>query len=72
MGMNKSFSEILQYYLKSEQLTQAQFALKINARQSQISEWLKGKAKPGYDMIRQMSIAFAVPADYWLGIIENY
>lgn len=72
MFMNNSFCEILRHFLKSQQLTQAQFALKIHARQSQISEWLHGKAKPSYDMLKQMSIAFDVPADYWLGITDNY
>lgn len=53
-------------------MTQTAFALKINVKPSRVSEWLKGKAKPGYDMLKQMAIAFSISADYWLGITENY
>lgn len=70
--MEKSFGEILKYYLYTEQLTQAQFALKIFATQGQVSEWISGKAKPGYDTLKQMAIAFEVPVEYWLGIVDNY
>ncbi len=70
--MKKTFSEILQHYLYAEQLTQEQFAIKINAKQSQVSQWISGKAKPGYDTLRQMAIAFDVPVEYWLGLVDNY
>ncbi len=70
--MNTPFSKILRHFLDSQQLTQAQFALKIHAKQSQVSEWLHGKSNPGYDMIKQMSISFEVSADYWLGLTDNY
>ncbi|MBS1416484.1 MAG: helix-turn-helix transcriptional regulator [Clostridia bacterium] len=37
-----------------------------------MSEWLKGKAKPGYDMLRKMALSFNVSADYFLGIKDNF
>ena len=67
---NLDFSSILQHFLQSNQLTQTAFAAKIGVKQSQVSEWLKGKAKPGYDMLKTMAIAFNVSADYFLGIKE--
>ena len=70
--MKKTFSEILSEFLKDNELTQVAFAKKVGIKQSQVSEWLKGKAKPGYDLLRQMALSFNISADYFLGIIENY
>ena len=44
----------------------------IGVKQSQVSEWLKGKAKPGYDILKSMAISFEISADYFLGIIDRY
>ncbi len=70
--MELEFKEILKEFLEENNLTQVAFAKAIGVKQSQVSEWLKGKAKPGYDIIKSMSIAFNVTADYFLGIKENY
>lgn len=69
--MELTFSEILKEFLLCHELTQTQFAFAINARQSQVSEWLKGKAKPGYDMLKRMALAFNTSADYFLGVVDN-
>lgn len=66
------FSEILREYLHENGLTQQAFANKINVKQAQVSEWLKGKAKPGYDNLRQMAIALEISAEYLLGLTEEY
>lgn len=66
------FREILKNFLKENDLTQTKFAAMIGVRQSQVSEWLKGKAKPSYDILKQMSLAFGVPADFWLGLTDGY
>lgn len=66
------FQQILQEFLKDNSLTQAEFAKKINVKQGQVSEWLHGKAKPGYDTLKQMATAFNISADYFLGITDNY
>lgn len=65
------FREILKEFLILKGLTQVAFAKAIGVKQSQVSEWLKGKAKPGYDMLKQMALAFGISADYFLGITET-
>lgn len=66
--MDLSFEEILEEFLINNNLTQTAFAKAVGVKQSQVSEWLKGKAKPGYDILKRMSLAFGVSADYFLGI----
>lgn len=66
--MENNFSNILRDFLTENNLTQAAFANAIGVKQSQVSEWLKGKAKPGYDTLKSMALAFNVSADYFLGI----
>ena len=68
--MDNNFNEILKDFLIEKGLTQTAFAQIIGVKQSQVSEWLKGKAKPGYDMLKKMAISFDVSADYFLGIKE--
>lgn len=70
--MDTEFKIILKDFLNENGLTQTQFAVKIGVKQSQVSEWLQGKAKPGYDTLRQMSLTFNISADYFLGIIDEY
>ena len=62
------FKEILEEFLLLKGLTQVAFAAKIGVKQSQVSEWLRGKAKPGYDILKRMALAFDISADYFLGI----
>ena len=66
--METNFSEILKDFLKENNLTQVAFAKIVGVKQSQVSEWLKGKAKPGYDTLKSMALAFDVSADYFLGL----
>lgn len=66
------FKEILKNYLKENGLTQTAFALEIGVKPSQVSEWLKGKAKPGYDLLKQIVKAYDVSAEYWLGLTQEY
>ena len=70
--MDTSFDEILKEFLLINNLTQTAFAAAIGVKQSQVSEWLNGKAKPGYDTLRRISLAFNVSADYFLGLKESY
>ena len=70
--MESCFDEILKEFLIINNLTQTAFANAIGVKQSQVSEWLNGKAKPGYDTLRRISLAFNVSADYFLGIKESY
>ena len=70
--MSKNFSEILKEFLEENDLTRVAFASNIGVKQSQVSEWLKGKAKPSYDILKQMALSFNISADYFLGITETY
>lgn len=70
--METMFSEILQEFLTLNNLTQSAFAAAIGVKQSQVSEWLSGKAKPGYDTLRSMSIAYGVSSDYFLGLKNHF
>lgn len=70
--MEDTFSDILREFLDLNKLTQTAFAQKVGIKQSQVSEWLKGKAKPGYDLLKQICIAFDISADYLLGIKDKY
>jgi len=66
------FPEILREFIKENNISQSEFARRIGVKQGQVSEWLRGKAKPGYDTLRQMSLAFGVTADYFLGLTDTY
>lgn len=70
--MKTEFSTILEEFLSENSLTQSEFARRIDIKPSQVSEWMKGKAKPGYDYLKRMAQAFNVSADYFLGITEIY
>ena len=69
--MEVTFDEILREFLLCHNLTQTDFAKAIEVKQSQVSEWLRGKAKPGYDILKRMALAYNVSADYFLGITDN-
>lgn len=47
------FTEILKEYLEINGLSQTAFADLVGVKQSQVSEWLRGKAKPGYDILKK-------------------
>ena len=70
--MEKQFKDILKDFLQDKNLSQVAFAKTIGVKQSQVSEWLKDKAKPGYDILRRIAIAYNVSADYFLGITDEY
>ncbi len=70
--MENTFSKILKDFLIENNLTQVAFANTIGVKQSQVSEWMKGKAQPGYDTLKAMALAFNISADYFLGIKEDY
>ncbi len=63
-----NFSEILQEIMIEKSLTQVAIANIIGVKQSQVSEWLKGKSKPGYDNLKAMCENLGISADRILGI----
>lgn len=70
--MSTEFRQILKEFLNENKLTQVEFAKMVGVRQGQVSEWLYGKSKPGYDNLRAMAQAFNISADYFLGLTDNY
>lgn len=66
--MDYTFSDILKEFLIINNFSQTAFAKAVGIKQSQVSEWLKGKAKPGYDLLKKIAVAYDVSADYLLGL----
>ncbi len=65
------FIEILTDLLIDFNLNQSQFAKKIGVKPNQVSEWLSGKAKPGYDNLKAICKALDISADRLLGLDQN-
>jgi len=70
--MEYGFKDILKDFLIEQNLTQSAFAKQVGIKQSQVSEWLKGKAKPGYDTLKQICMTYNISADYFLGLSDKY
>ncbi len=66
------FTQVLREFLTENNFTQAEFARRVGVKPAQVSEWLRGKAKPGYDTLKAISLAFSISADYFLGITDTY
>ena len=62
------FIDILKDIMHDFKLNQSTLALKIGVKQSQVSEWLNGKSKPGYDNLKAICIALGISADRLLGL----
>ena len=62
------FVDILKDILIEFRLTQTSFAQKIGVKQSQISEWLSGKSKPGYDNLKSICLALDISANRLFGL----
>lgn len=62
------FIDILKDIMIEKNLNQTQLANLIGIKQSQTSEWLKGKSKPGYDSLKSICIALVISADEILGL----
>ncbi len=62
------FIDILKEIMIEFNFNQSQLAEKLGLKQSQISEWLKGKSKPGYDNIKLICQTLGVSADRLLGL----
>ncbi len=62
------FIDRLKDLMIEKKLNQTEFASLIGVKQSQVSEWLKGKSKPGYENIKAICQALKISADYLLGL----
>lgn len=65
-----NFSNILRDLLFNYDITQTELARRIDVKPSQISEWLKGKANPGYDTLKNIAIKLDISPSYLLGLDE--
>ena len=63
-----NFSKLLEDYLQPHSLTQSDFAKQIGVKPSQVNEWLKGKASPGYAIMKRILENTDEPAEYWFDI----
>lgn len=70
IAAEKDFSDILRNLMKERKFTQTKLAELMDIKQSQISEWLSGKAQPGYDNLRKLAQVFEVSADYLLMLTD--
>ena len=66
--MVMDFIETLKDIMIEFNLNQSQLANKIGIKQSQVSEWLKGKSKPGYDNLKAICIALDISGVRILGL----
>ena len=62
------FPEILTEYLQLHSITVSNFAKQIGVKPSQVSEWKKGKAKPAYDIMKQILKNTDETADFWFDL----
>ena len=49
-------------------LNQSSLAKLVGVKQGQVSEWLKGKSKPGYDSLKAICKALDILGDRILGL----
>ena len=64
------FIDILRDVMIDLNLNQTEFADKIGVKQSQVSEWLSGKSKPGYDSLKAICENLQISGDRILGLDE--
>ncbi len=66
-----NFIEILEDIMIENSLNQTALANAIGVKQSQVSEWLKGKSKPGYDNLKLICEKLDISGDKILGLKDN-
>ncbi len=66
-----NFIEILEDIMIENGLNQTTLAKAIGVKQSQVSEWLKGKSKPGYDNLKLICEKLDISGDRILGLKDN-
>ena len=67
LSMKNKFGERLCELLKSEDISQKDFAKAICVSQSIVCDWIKGRSQPTADNILNSAIFFKVTTDYLLG-----
>lgn len=62
------FIDILKEIMFEKNLNQTRLAELVGVKQSQVSEWLSGKSRPGYDSLKAICTALDISGDRILGI----
>ena len=62
------FQQILIEYLQQNLMSVSEFARLIDVKPSQVSEWKRGKAKPGYDTMKQILKKTNRSAEFWFDL----
>lgn len=65
------FTERFKEAVKTCGLTQRELAEKLNIKESNISNWKKGKYFPSIDVLYKLCIVMGESADYLLGITDE-
>ena len=68
MKTEMDFIDILKDIMVDRNLNQSQVAKLIGVKSSQVSEWMHGKCKPGYDMLKTICKALDISGDEILGL----
>lgn len=66
------FTDILKELLMKYDNSQSAFAAAIGVKQPQVSEWLKGKCKPSYDVLQSIVINTGTDAYFLLGLKDEF
>lgn len=64
-NLNKIFAENLIKLRKSKNLTQLELSEKLNYSDRNISKWENGSSLPTCETLRELSVFFGVPMDYF-------
>lgn len=62
------FIDILKDIMIDMNLNQSSLARLVGVKQSQVSEWLKGKSKPSYDSLKAICKSLDISGDRILGL----
>jgi len=65
------FGNRLRNALDSEGVSQNELAAMIDTDPSTISNWMNGKAKPNYYLLKRTAQGLGVSSDYLLGLAEG-
>ena len=68
MKTEMSFIDILKDIMVDQNLNQSQVAKLVGVKTGQVSEWLSGKCKPGYDTLKAICKGLGVSGDDILGL----
>ena len=63
--------KVLESIMYEYRLNQSQLAERLNVKPSQVSEWLSGKNKPGYDKLKAICKEFNIDANTILGLNDR-